>query len=138
MFRSASASAAHTLLLAPTGSGKTLAAFLVGIDRVARLPADAPPGVRVLYVSPLKALVYDVERTLRGPLAGIQRTAERMNLPSRPIGVDVRTGDTPQRERQLARRRDVDAASRTGDPPAASRPTSTEALACGAGAHDRK
>ena len=95
---------AHTLLLAPTGSGKTLAAFLVGIDRVARLPTDAQPGVRVLYVSPLKALVYDVERNLRGPLVGIQRTAERLNLPSRPIGVDVRTGDTPQRERQRQKR----------------------------------
>ena len=72
------ASGAHALLVAPTGSGKTLAAFLSAIDRVARLPEDAPPGVRVLYVSPLKALVYDVERNLRAPLVGIQRTAERL------------------------------------------------------------
>ena len=40
----------HALLVAPTGSGKTLAAFLAGIDGCARLPADSPAGVRVLYV----------------------------------------------------------------------------------------
>jgi ATP-dependent helicase Lhr and Lhr-like helicase len=54
----------HALLIAPTGSGKTLAAFLYAIDRLTGLPEDAEPGVRVLYVSPLKALAYDY-RTLR-------------------------------------------------------------------------
>ena len=90
----------HALLVAPTGSGKTLAAFLAGIDRLGALPEDASPGVRVLYVSPLKALVYDIERNLRAPLVGITRTAERLDLPFRQAGVAVRTGDTPQRERQ--------------------------------------
>jgi ATP-dependent Lhr-like helicase len=90
----------HSLLVAPTGSGKTLAAFLAGIDALGRLPADAPPGVRVLYVSPLKALVYDIERNLRAPLVGIARVAERLDLPFRAATVAVRTGDTPQRERQ--------------------------------------
>jgi ATP-dependent helicase Lhr and Lhr-like helicase len=66
----------HTLLIAPTGSGKTLAAFLYAIDRLTRLPADAEPGVRVLYVSPLKALAYDIDRNLRVPLAGIRQAAE--------------------------------------------------------------
>jgi ATP-dependent Lhr-like helicase len=99
------ASGEHALLVAPTGSGKTLAAFLAGIDAAAALPADAAPGVRVLYVSPLKALVYDVERNLRAPLAGIRRTAERFETAMRPIDVDVRTGDTPQRERQRQARR---------------------------------
>ncbi|MGD8642915.1 MAG: crosslink repair DNA glycosylase YcaQ family protein [Chromatiales bacterium] len=94
------ASGAHALLVAPTGSGKTLAAFLSAIDRVARLPEDAPLGVRVLYVSPLKALVYDVERNLRAPLVGIQRTAERLGESLRPVRVDVRTGDTPQKDRR--------------------------------------
>src|SRR5688572_3731884 len=60
----------HALLLAPTGSGKTLAAFFWAIDRLLREPPDAPAGVRVLYVSPLKALVYDIERNLRAPLVG--------------------------------------------------------------------
>ena len=90
----------HSLLVAPTGSGKTLAAFLAGIDRLGRLPDDAPAGVRLLYVSPLKALVYDIERNLRAPLVGIGRVAERIEQAFRPVEVAVRTGDTPQRERQ--------------------------------------
>ncbi len=57
----------NVLIQAPTGSGKTLAAFLYGIDRLDTSPGD---GLRLLYVSPLKALNYDVERNLRGPLAG--------------------------------------------------------------------
>jgi ATP-dependent Lhr-like helicase len=89
----------HSLLVAPTGSGKTLAAFLAGIDALGQLDADADPGVRVLYVSPLKALVYDIERNLRSPLVGISRTAEILAVPFRVPRIDVRTGDTPQRER---------------------------------------
>ena len=82
------------------GSGKTLAAFLASIDALGRLPPDAPPGVRVVYVSPLKALVYDIERNLRAPLIGIGRAAEKLKVPFRPVGIAVRTGDTSQRERQ--------------------------------------
>jgi ATP-dependent Lhr-like helicase len=78
------ASGRHTLIQAPTGSGKTLAAFLWALDQ-----ATPGEGTQVLYVSPLKALNYDVERNLRGPLAGIG---------SRLI-VAVRTGDTPAKER---------------------------------------
>ncbi|MGZ6214333.1 MAG: DEAD/DEAH box helicase, partial [Candidatus Limnocylindria bacterium] len=67
----------HTLLHAPTGSGKTLAAFLWCLDRffVDAAPRPRERRLRVLYVSPLKALTYDVERNLRAPLAGIRRTA---------------------------------------------------------------
>ena len=94
------ASGEHSLLIAPTGSGKTLAAFLWCIDALTRRPEPDEPGVRVLYVSPLKALVYDVERNLRAPLVGIARAAElgghAVNLPR----VAVRTGDTPARDRQ--------------------------------------
>jgi ATP-dependent helicase Lhr and Lhr-like helicase len=89
----------HTLLLAPTGSGKTLAAFLWCIDRLIRQP-ERGPGVKVLYVSPLKALVYDVERNLQAPLRGITRTAELAGRPVVPPRVDVRTGDTAARERR--------------------------------------
>ncbi len=84
------ASGAHTLIQAPTGSGKTLAAFLWALDQ-----ARVGEGLQVLYVSPLKALNYDVERNLRGPLAGI----------GLELRVAVRTGDTPQRERLEIRRR---------------------------------
>ncbi len=76
----------HTLIQAPTGSGKTLAAFLYGIDRLNARPGQ---GLRLLYVSPLKALNYDIERNLRGPLAGLRSE----------LRVGVRTGDTPQKER---------------------------------------
>ncbi|MEO1173839.1 MAG: DEAD/DEAH box helicase, partial [Myxococcota bacterium] len=92
---------AHSLLLAPTGSGKTLAAFLSGIDSLTELDPDAPEGVRLLYVSPLKALVYDIDRNLRWPLDGIRRQG-------REIRVDVRTGDTSQRERRQQRQHPAD------------------------------
>jgi ATP-dependent helicase Lhr and Lhr-like helicase len=90
----------HTLLIAPTGSGKTLAAFLFALDQVGQLPADAEPGVRVLYVSPLKALVYDIERNLRTPLAGIAHAASSTGEAFRSPRVDVRTGDTSARDRR--------------------------------------
>ncbi|HEY7971001.1 MAG TPA: DEAD/DEAH box helicase [Candidatus Limnocylindrales bacterium] len=101
----------HTLIHAPTGSGKTLAAFLWTLDRLAAspprpAPTKAHPGsVRVLYVSPLKALTYDVERNLRAPLAGIALAAARLGQPAPDITVASRTGDTPAEDRRnLARR----------------------------------
>ncbi|HET7514328.1 MAG TPA: DEAD/DEAH box helicase, partial [Gaiella sp.] len=81
------AAGGHVLVQAPTGSGKTLAAFLLGLDRLNERPGE---GMRLLYVSPLKALNYDIERNLRGPLTGI----------GSPLAVGVRTGDTPQRDRE--------------------------------------
>ncbi len=83
------------LISAPTGSGKTLAAFLWGLDRLSREPADH---TRLVYVSPLKALSYDVDRNLRAPLRGI----------GADLKVSVRTGDTPQRERVAMRREPPD------------------------------
>ena len=90
----------HTLVLAPTGSGKTLAAFLWALDRLTRLPAEAPEGVRVVYVSPLKALAHDIERNLRVPLAAIEATAELLGESLRPTGAMVRTGDTSSTDRR--------------------------------------
>ncbi len=92
----------HTLVLAPTGSGKTLAAFLWALDQLASRPraTRAKTGVRVLYVSPLKALIYDVERNLRSPLVGIAREAQRRGLPLPDITVATRTGDTGAKERR--------------------------------------
>jgi ATP-dependent Lhr-like helicase len=89
------ASGRDVLVQAPTGSGKTLAAFLVGIDRLHEQPGE---GLRLLYVSPLKALNYDVERNLRAPLAGLRSS----------LSVGVRTGDTPQRERREMARKPPD------------------------------
>jgi ATP-dependent Lhr-like helicase len=82
----------HVLISAPTGSGKTLAAFLWGLDRFVAEPPNPDPKerrTRLVYVSPLKALSYDVEKNLRAPLRGI----------GADVKVSVRTGDTPQKER---------------------------------------
>ena len=87
----------NVLIQAPTGSGKTLAAFLYGIDR---LDANPGEGLRLLYVSPLKALNYDVERNLRGPLAGLRSE----------LRVAVRTG------RHAAERAPADGAQAAGHP----------------------
>ncbi len=93
----------HTLLIAPTGSGKTLAAFLWAIDRLAHGDKPDEPGVRVLYISPLKALAYDIDRNLRVPLRGIERAAAELGLPVHLPSVDVRTGDTSQSDRRRQR-----------------------------------
>src|ERR1700674_2922419 len=69
----------NTLILAPTGSGKTLAAFLACLDGLWRQD-PIPPGVRVLYISPLKALNNDIHRNLQVPLEGVAETANRMGI----------------------------------------------------------
>ncbi|GAB4517904.1 MAG: ATP-dependent helicase [Haliangiales bacterium] len=97
----------HTLLIAPTGSGKTLAAFLWCIDRLIAAPAPEG-GVSVLYISPLKALVYDVERNLRDPLLGIARAADELGARAALPTVGVRTGDTSAGERRRLLRQPSD------------------------------
>lgn len=80
-------------------------------DAAANNPAAADAedgeaaGVRVLYVSPLKALVHDIERNLDAPLAGVRGAARDLGRPVRPIAVDLRTGDTTPRERRRQLRR---------------------------------
>lgn len=99
----------HTLIHAPTGSGKTLAAFLFAIDRLTTSPLpDREHRCRVLYVSPMKALAYDIEKNLDVPLLGIERYAQHHNLPFTPITTAMRTGDTPQRERRAMLRNPPD------------------------------
>lgn len=104
------ASGRHTLIHAPTGSGKTLAAFLFAIDRLLAEPLpDRAERCRVLYVSPLKALAYDIERNLRAPLAGIRNAAESLGELTPPlITAGLRTGDTPSDERQRMMRNPPD------------------------------
>jgi ATP-dependent helicase Lhr and Lhr-like helicase len=98
----------HTLIAAPTGSGKTLAAFLAAIDLLVRETLERG-GLRdetyIVYVSPLKALSNDIRRNLEAPLAGIRDELRAMDLPDVEIRTAVRSGDTPQHERQSMRRR---------------------------------
>src|SRR5882762_5395044 len=91
----------HTLIAAPTGSGKTLAAFLTALDDlfVESLSAPLPDEVRVVYVSPLKALSADIHKNLAGPRREMRRIAEEVGSPAVGITAAVRSGDTPQGER---------------------------------------
>ncbi len=98
----------HALLVAPTGSGKTLAAFLACLGRLIETPGEHPPGTRILYVSPIKALAHDIERNLAAPLAGIVAAAAAMGVPAHVPRVDVRTGDTDPRTRRLQLRDPAD------------------------------
>src|SRR5438105_900861 len=83
----------NALVVAPTGSGKTLAAFLVFLDKLSREGPERP-GVRVLYISPLRALGNDIHRNLDVPLDGMRRLD-----PSVQVTTGIRTGDTTQRDR---------------------------------------
>ena len=109
----------NALVIAPTGSGKTLAAFLWAIDalmgekaRVAEASEKWVRGVRVLYVSPLKALGADVDRNLQGPLSAISELAAaegaRCGAKAPEIRTAMRTGDTPADERRKIARNPPD------------------------------
>ena len=97
----------NTLITAPTGSGKTLAAFLACIDRLLRqgMEGSLADETQVVYVSPLKALSNDVRRNLQVPLREIRELAAAEGIELPEIRVLVRTGDTPQAERQAMTRR---------------------------------
>ncbi|TAM96620.1 MAG: DEAD/DEAH box helicase [Rhodanobacteraceae bacterium] len=95
------------LIAAPTGSGKTLAAFLAAIDSLVRegVSGTLADDTHVVYVSPLKALSNDVRINLEVPIEGIRARLEQMGLPDVEIRTAVRTGDTPQAERNAMRKR---------------------------------
>ncbi len=97
----------HTLIAAPTGSGKTLAAFLTAIDDLVRegVSSPLPDEVRVVYVSPLKALSADIHKNLAEPRRGIRQLAEAEGLEAPRITAAVRTGDTTSSERAAILRR---------------------------------
>ncbi len=98
----------HTLVAAPTGSGKTLTAFLAALDSLVRQGLEEG-GLRdattVVYVSPLKALSNDIRANLEAPLAGIRAELKALGLADVDIRTAVRTGDTPQKDRQQNLRR---------------------------------
>ncbi len=91
----------NALIAAPTGSGKTLAAFLSAINDLVEeaLAYGLDDELRVLYVSPLKALSNDIEKNLEAPLSGICGQLESAGLARLQIRSAVRTGDTSAAER---------------------------------------
>ena len=91
----------HTLIAAPTGSGKTLAAFLTALDQLLRegLERGLPDEVRVIYVSPLKALSADIHKNLAEPRRQIRGIAQEEGLSEVRLSAAVRSSDTPQSER---------------------------------------
>ena len=91
----------HTLIAAPTGSGKTLAAFLTAIDDLVREGSTSPLAdeVRVVYVSPLKALSADIHKNLAEPRRAIRRLGETDGIEVPRLTAAVRTGDTTSSER---------------------------------------
>ncbi len=96
------------LVAAPTGSGKTLAAFLAVIDELVREAMNEGPipnETRIVYVSPLKALSYDIEKNLKQPLDGIHKRLRQKGYKGIQIRTAVRTGDTTQWERQKMARK---------------------------------
>ena len=97
----------NVLIAAPTGSGKTLAAFLAAIDTLVGegIEGQLPDETQIVYVSPLKALSNDIQRNLEAPIAGIAEELRAEGLPEVEIRTFVRTGDTPQADRDRARRR---------------------------------
>ena len=112
----------HALIAAPTGSGKTLAAFLAVIDELAEEARQGrlDDAVRVVYVSPLKALSCDIERNLEAPLRGVAEWADRLGEPPVAIRAMARTGDTPAAARQAMARR----------PPTSSSPPPNRSTSC--------
>ncbi|MDH4651736.1 MULTISPECIES: DEAD/DEAH box helicase [unclassified Pseudomonas] len=99
---------ASTLVAAPTGSGKTLTAFLSAIDELVHEGLEQgglPDRCTVVYVSPLKALSNDIRINLEEPLAGIRAELACQGLADVDIRTAVRTGDTPQAERDAMRKR---------------------------------
>ncbi len=94
------ASGQHTLVCAPTGTGKTLTAFLWAINQL--ITGSWEPGaVRVLYISPLKALNSDIRENLLAPLDELQKQFLSENIRIPEIRVQTRSGDTSSSERRI-------------------------------------
>ena len=98
---------AHTLIAAPTGSGKTLAAFLASLDQLFRegIAGELSDELRVLYISPLKALSNDIHKNLEEPLSQIRAALQTSTGREINVRAEVRTGDTSAAKRQAITRR---------------------------------
>lgn len=107
----------HTLIAAPTGSGKTLAALLPCLDavikdklhrRTAVNHRSISNGVRIVYITPLKALNNDIYDHLIAFIKQIDQLAEEQDSQWPGISCAVRTGDTTSSQRAAMLRRPPD------------------------------
>ncbi len=89
----------HVLACAPTGSGKTLMAFLYGLNKLATGSLDSG-SVRILYISPLKALNADVAQNLHAPAQAIKHAFAQSGITIPSLRIMTRSGDTPPSERR--------------------------------------
>ncbi len=92
----------NVLVSSPTGTGKTMTGFLSILNELFKLSAEGKLEDRIycVYISPLKALANDIDKNLKQPLEEIDAIAEREGKKYPSIRVGVRSGDTPQSERQ--------------------------------------
>ncbi len=97
----------NVLVSSPTGSGKTMTAFISIINELFLMSksGELENQIYCVYISPLKALANDIHRNLEVPLAEIMELAKREKIKVPKIRVGVRSGDTPQNERQKMLRR---------------------------------
>ncbi len=84
------------LIQVPTGSGKTYAAVMGPIAAMlADIQAGGAPGLRLLYLTPLRALSRDLALAIQAPITAM----------GWPLRVAIRNGDTPSSERTRQIRR---------------------------------
>ncbi|WP_235427265.1 DEAD/DEAH box helicase [Cohnella kolymensis] len=99
----------HTLIAAPTGSGKTLAALLPCLDNVVRSKNSSPnKGVKILYITPLKALNNDIHHHVLQFVEQLEGRAAESDVEWPGIRCEVRTGDTSQSKRAAIMRNPPD------------------------------
>ncbi len=83
------------LISVPTGTGKTYAAFFGALALALEDTANGRRGLRVLWVTPLRAMARDIEDALRRPVEDL----------ALPVDVASRIGDTSSyRKRKLRER----------------------------------
>ncbi|WP_233567777.1 DEAD/DEAH box helicase [Cohnella faecalis] len=108
----------HTLIAAPTGSGKTLAALLPCLDKLVRAKLEKSdeagaaagwhPGVRILYITPLRALNNDILHHVARFTEELDGRAARSGRPWPGVRCAVRTGDTSSAARASMLKRPPD------------------------------
>lgn len=91
----------NVLICSPTGSGKTLSAFISIINELFVLSKKEKlnNSVYCLYISPLKSLANDIQKSLEKPLSEIQAMAKKKGISTQNIKHAIRHGDVSSYKR---------------------------------------